>query len=314
MIDIGIKLGNDISNLIDKLKLKFKQKKQDVYEHFTSSLNVSRTRLAKVQRLLSTIKVFMPSVEGINMSKLDDIKSKLMKLPKGNIQKYKDIPKKKLVTMQFEEHEKLTPETVNDYIKALNAIIRFAYERDYIPKPYQVKKLSNTSSARDQRQELSTADVKKLINSAKTDKLRSAYMILYLSGMRPSEAYKCKVTTVDGITCFDLRDRSIELKTANSRRLIPVHPDITDPARMLEDLRSMSSQYIGRQLQTVVDGVLYGLRHSFANGLNKAGVSMDVIAELMGHSHHGMTAGRYVKGYPADILYDAVKRLPSVRG
>ena len=312
MIDIGIKMDNDVSKLVGDLNIRREQKRQDIYEHYIGSLSTSPGRLAKIQRLLGTIKVFMPSVEGIDMTRLDEVKSKLMRLPKGNIQKYKNIPKKKLVTMEFEEHEKLTTETINDYIKTLNALLRFAYERDYIPKPYQVKTLTGTTVAREQRQELSITDVRKLINSSRTDKLRSAYMILFYSGMRPSEAYKCKVTTVDGVRCFDLTDRTLELKTAHSHRLIPVHPDINEPERMLEDLRSMSSQYLGRQLQSMVDGVLYGLRHSFANELNRAGVEMDTITELMGHAHQGMTAGRYVKGYPVDVLHRAVKSLPSV--
>lgn len=76
----------------------------------------------------------------------------------------------------------------------------------------------------------------------------------------------------------------------------------------MEDYKTMSSQYINRQFK-VSKGTLYSLRHSFATILASKGVEPHIISELLGHSHGGMTLLRYVKGFPVQMLKDAVDTL-----
>jgi len=311
MLKVSLKLSRDISTIIHDLELNDRPetKAVDVYDMYLRSLDVSELRLSKVKRLISVIKVLLPSLSDVDMTKLDRVRSSLLKLPKGNIAKYKGVSPLKLVKMDIPSEERLTNETVNDYIKTLNSILQFAYERDVIGKQYKVKTLSATSAAREQREALDKDTVTGLLNGARSVQLSSAYKILYLSGMRPSEAYKCKVTTVDGVKCFDLTDRSIPLKTKSSHRLIPVHSSITDPDKMLSDLRSFKIQNLGRQFKKDTGGgSLYSLRHSFATHLAD-GVEPHIISELLGHAHQGMTLSRYVKGFDVKILQDAVEVL-----
>ena len=114
---------------------------------------------------------------------------------------------------------------------------------------------------------------------------------------------------MEGVQCFDLRDKTLQLKSRASHRLIPVHHSIEEPEQLLESFGSMSSQYMNRQFD-VPEGTLYSLRHSFATELAGNDTEPYIISELLGHSHQGMTLGRYVKGFPVKVLKEAVDKLP----
>ena len=73
----------------------------------------------------------------------------------------------------------------------------------------------------------------------------------------------------------------------------------------------MNSQYIGRQFK-VSEGTLYRLRHSFATHLAAKGIEPYIISELLGHTHKGMTMGRYVKGFPVELLSEAINKLEPI--
>lgn len=311
MIDIGLKLNHDVSELIKELNFK-PIVKINIYEQFIKHQDVSDNRKAKIERILSVLKVLLPNdLSTINMIILDTINQQLTKLPKRNIQKYRVKPIEELLKMKVPEAERLTIETINDYLKILNSFLKFAYERDAVDKPYTVNMSKKTTNNRDERLALPVDTIRQAINGAKRRELSSSFTLLYLSGLRPSEAFKCTVTTVAGIRCFDLTDRALQLKTKSSYRLIPVHHSIDDPEQMLEDYRSMSSQYISRQFK-VEEGTLYSLRHSFATQLASKGVDPHIISELLGHTHNGMTLGRYVKGFPIKLLSESINKVDAV--
>ena len=308
MIDIGLKLNQDVRELIKELNFK-PIDKINIYEQFIKHKDVSNNRKAKIERILSVLKVLLPNdLSTINMTTLDTIKQQLAILPKRNIQKYRVKPIEELLKMKVPKAERLTTETINDHLKILNSILKFAYERDMISKQYSVNMFKQPSGTRDERISLPVDTILKAVDDARTAKLASCFTLLYLTGMRSSEVYKCKVAVVDGIKCFDLRDKNISLKTNSSHRLVPVHSSINEPEQMLEDYRSMSSQYISRQFK-VMEGTLYSLRHSFATHMAAKGVEPYIISELLGHSHGGMTLGRYVKGFDVKILKNAIDKL-----
>ncbi len=311
MIDVGLKLNKDVTELINELNIQ-PITKIDIYKNYLKNQNVSENRLTKIKRLLLVIKILLPSdISKINMTVLDDVKNKLTQLPKRNIQKYRELKIQELVKMDIPIQDRLSTESINDHLKILNSLIKFGHERDMIARQYAVSMIKNVTMARDERTALSIDVIKNLIGNPATKELASAYTLLYLSGMRLSESFKCTISVVDGIKCFDLTNRAIQLKTKSSYRLVPIHHSIENPELILEDLRSMRKEYIGRLCKKTLgtNGTLYSLRHSFATHMAAKGVEPYIISELLGHSHSGMTLGRYVKGFDVKILKNAIDKL-----
>ncbi len=241
---------------------------------------------------------------------IDNITSVLRGLPKRNIQKYKKLSIEEVIKINVPQKDKLAPRGINAYLKTLKSFLNFCYKRNYIEKQFDIALVKSNIDSRSERTALSIDAVKNLIASAKTVELQSAYTLLYLTGMRVSEAYKCKLTVVDGVKCFDLRDTSVKLKTKNSYRLIPVHGSISNVEMMLNHLKSLHLEYIGKQCSSSLDdGTLYSLRHSFATHLASHAVEPHFISELMGHKHETMTLSRYIKVFPVETLKNAIDTL-----
>ncbi len=259
---------------------------------------------------MDLLSVLLPeNVSKLTQESIDKIISIIKKLPKRNIQKYKQLLVKELIKMDIPSKDKLATRGINAYIKTLKSFLNFCYKRNYIEKQFDVALSKTKVGSREERQALKIGTIKDLIQNSKTDTLSSAYTLLYLTGMRLSEVYKCKVSVIDGIKCFDLTDTSIKLKTKSSYRLIPVHKSIIEPEKILENIRSINPDYIIKDCTRRLDtGTLYSLRHSFATHLAEH-IEPHIISELMGHKHDTMTLSRYVKGFPIEKLKSAINTL-----
>ena len=308
MINVGLKLGEDISNLVDGLKLSTSVK-IDSYKLYLQSQNISEDRMQIIERQLAVSRLLLPTdLSKINIDILDVLRSKIIKLPRRTLANYRGVDVRKLTAMDIPVKDRLSPKVVNSHLKVLNSFLKYLHERDAVGKLYRVILLKSDISARDERVALNRDTVLKAIEGARTAELASSYALLYLTGFRPSEVLQCKITTVDGIKCFDLTDRSIKLKNKSSYRLVPVHHSITNPEKMLEDYKSTGIRIIARKFKEST-GTLYSLRHSFATELAAKGIEPHIISELLGHTHQGMTMSRYVKSLPVSMLREAIDTL-----
>ena len=149
------------------------------------------------------------------------------------------FPLEDIIGLDVPEEDKLAVRGVNAYLKTFRSFLVFCHQRGYISVPLDVTLAKKKGTARDEQVSLDKQEVATLEHVV-TDKVASAYRLLYLSGMRPSEAYKCSITTIDGVKCFDLTDKSVPLKNANSYRLIPIHDSLKEPEKLLVSLRTMS--------------------------------------------------------------------------
>lgn len=306
---IMVKLGLEP----DIKKLKLKNQEESPLNMF---LKVSRSYEAdKTTRMhLSVLEELLPKdISTIKQNTIDEIISMIKDLPKRNIQKYKNYTITELIRLKTPHDDKLSARGINAYLKTLKSYLSFCYKRNYIEKPFDIKMVKQTTTTRKERLALDIDTVKMLVNTAKSMELKSAYNLLFLTGMRPSEAFKCKLTMVDDVLCFDLTDPNEKLKTQNSYRLIPVHHSISQPEQLLENLQSLSTDYLGKQCSSSLkEGTLYSLRHTFATQLASKSIEPHIISELLGHKHNGMTLNRYVKGFPIQTLKEAVDTLPSL--
>ncbi|KYJ87537.1 hypothetical protein AS592_10550 [Sulfurovum riftiae] len=296
--DIG-KLGIDQEKSVSEIKS---------YLTVTERSDDAQKTVTMHMELLS---ILLPEdLSGLTQETLDKSITILKKLPKRNIQKYKRFPIKELINMDIPKKDKLAPRGVNAYLKTLKSFLNFCYKRNYIEKQFDIPLIKSEIASRAERTALNINTIIKLINGAKTSELKSAYTLLYLTGMRLSEVFKCKVSMIDGVKCFDLTDTTIKLKTKNSYRLIPVHRSITEPEDLLTNIRSLHPEYIAKQCsKTLKSGTLYSLRHSFATDLASCGVAPHLISELMGHKQETMTLSRYIKGFPIEKLKQAIDTL-----
>lgn len=251
-----------------------------------------------------------------------DFQSFLNELPKRNIQRYRDMDFKVLVSgidkasIIIHTDDLLATRTKNKYMKWLKAIFSFAEVRDLIVK--NVTKsivLKNTTKQREEREAFSTDEIQTLFEGIQNDELTYLFQILLLTGMRRSELYKCDVDAYNGVVCFDLTTVSQELKTASSYRIIPVHSSLLERINEFKIIRqSYTAHYLSKYFSRVIKSTLtssqnkslYSLRHTFATELISQGVTPEIVSELMGHAHSTMTMSRYVKGYPIKTLREAI--------
>ena len=77
----------------------------------------------------------------------------------------------------------------------------------------------------------------------------------------------------------------------------------------MEHLSRQVKRLINENLTDIEKKTSYSLRHTFASELIKRDVSSDIVSELLGHKHLGMTLSRYAKGFSVQQLYDAIIKL-----
>ena len=295
---------------INKLGLQTTKTEISAYESYLALERSEASQKVTSMHMFILCKFLPAEITTVTYSDIDKVTTSLKQLPKRNIQKYKKIPVKHFIKMEIPTKDKLSVRGVNAYLKTLKSFLSFCHKRNYLSTLYEVKLQKSTVCIRDERKSLSTDTILTLINSAKTTELQLAYQLLYLTGMRLSEAYKCKISEVDGVKCFDLRDRENQLKTQSSYRLIPVHKSIDEPERLLQALSQIKYDFIIKRCsKDLVDGTLYSLRHSFATHLASNDVEPHIISELMGHAHKTMPLSRYVKGFPIRVLKAAIDKL-----
>ena len=288
----------------------------DLSSSYFKTLSVTKGKMSSYTTMIKTI---IAISDEISYKSLDGIRDKLQRLPKRNIQRYRMMPLTEVISEKtlktVATKDKLTPKSINEYLKILNSILTFGYDRGVLSQHHKIKLLSINHQARTERSALTHSEIQGLLKDSRSPELALSYQLLYLSGMRLSEAYKCKLTTVNSIMCFDLRHTTETLKNSNSYRLIPVHSAVQDPENSLKAITSLKPSYLSRKASEMLGGgkkTLYSLRHSFATALASKGVQVGIVSELMGHSHKSITLNRYTKGYPVDILHTEINKLDAV--
>lgn len=155
------------------------------------------------------------------------------------------------------------------------------------------------------------------------------------SGMRLEEICQLEVEDiceVGGIQVFDInRNGGKRLKTNNSRRIVPMHPELVTLGLLdyVADLRLKGSSRLFPELKRGRDGYsqavsrwynrfrktlnidrqFHSLRHTVATKLREADVTMDLIADIIGHSRSDLETGRYAKEASVQRKHEALCKL-----
>jgi integrase len=321
-----IKLQQEVQNPPKEVKSKWKQVSEDYINSKVDSVSSDEIRDRKYfystvapSLFKHIIKDSNPDVSKISYQDLLECKNIIMKLPKRNIQKYRDMTITSIITTigTISSDDIISNKTVNKYIKWLRAIFHFSLVMGYINVNLASSiTILKTAHTRHQREPLSNDEFHSIL-SVVSDNKGYLLRVLRLTGMRLSELYKCKITKIDDVLCFSLLDVNIKLKTNSSYRLIPIHSSLLDEIDNYSNcLQSVKSETLARNTTDIIKSnnfkdkhkkSLYSLRHSITTELIQRKADSNIVSELLGHSHSSMTLSRYSKGYSVAQLKEVIE-------
>lgn len=237
--------------------------------------------------------------------------------------------------------------TNKDYLASCRQFFKWCKQMNYISEnPFQeivVQEQAKKKSQDEERERWSVKDLMKLFSSAtyqaKPEEFKWVTNIMLYHGLRPAEACQLRVADIcnkDGIECFVVSEdgEGQHIKTASSLRYIPIHPLLIEkgfldyvtnrkaarciqlfnykPDGKWQDWSKRYCQQFGR-LQTAI-GMLakarptaYGFRHTFIDELKQKGIEESLVAQIVGHTHHSLTFGRYGKKYSMAKLSEVIE-------
>lgn len=326
-----VKLQQEALNPSQEVKSKWKQVTDDYISSKIDSVSSDEIRDRRYFYLTVAPALFKhilndcnPDVSKITYKDLLEFKNTIINLPKRNIQRYRTMSITAIINSidTISSDDVISNITVNKYIKWLRAIFNFSLVMGYVNVNLASSiNILKTAHTRHQREPLSNEELSTILSVVSYDK---AYLlrVLRLTGMRLSELYKCKITTVDNVLCFSLLDTNIKLKTNSSYRLIPIHSSLLDDINKYQlYLQSVRSETLARNTTDIIKAnnfkdkqkkSLYSLRHSIATELIQREADSNIVSELLGHSHSSMTLSRYSKGYSVTQLKDVIELLVAV--
>ena len=208
------------------------------------------------------------------------------------------------------------PQTVNREIKMIRSMVNYGIQTGLysLPNTMPTIKLSNSPIERTSLPNGTLTLIEPLVGS----KAFLLLQVIYYSGMRNSEVSKCTIKEVDGVMCFSLSN-TLKLKTKQSARLIPMHPNLLPH---IEDISTFTltsvqtlARHINKALSTLYESskgmyTLYSARHSFSTNLIRLSIPPHIVSELLGHSKGTiMTLNTYYSGASIKELQRVVNLL-----
>ena len=255
-----------------------------------------------------------PITADITPTHLNKIAMIIERLPSRNHVNLKRINTYELISKtmsgEYDNAKKLNIDTVNKMIKRIRSLALFGFRTGLFTMTTAIATVKHQYSAREQRKALTYEEIDIIYNATCNEELKNFINLLRYTGMRIGELGKYKVNIIDGIECFDLRYAEA-LKTMSSFRVVPKHPklNIVKFTYTLEHMSRQVKHLIDEHLEDSDKKTTYSFRHTFASELITRGVRTDIVSELLGHKHVGMTLSRYAKGFSIEQLNEAICKL-----
>ncbi|MFW3338155.1 tyrosine-type recombinase/integrase [Aliarcobacter butzleri] len=297
-----------------------------LYDKWYKKQNVSEHQYKLVARRLGTAINYFGESKLVRELTTDDIEEYIdflttfpnpLKIP------YKTMSFKEILKLtNVPQQDFISSSTVIKYIKAFRQLENFLVDDGRIDRKISKRAKLPTPSTVNVNP-FNEADLKILYKEF--DALGDLGLIYYTfayTGMRTSEFWKCRIGCKDKIYYFDLSYKGVELKTASSRRKVPIHSKLIDKG-ILNSFKHLQSIYkqstVSNTFNTKVinsikdkkNKVMYGFRHTVATNLKRADVDIDKISEILGHCYENtsMTKTVYTNGYTLKQLKEAIECL-----
>ena len=264
------------------------------------------------------------NIEDITLETVEEFREFLLIMPNTNKKEYRPLSFKQITELCDVPKENLiTVSTQIKYLKIIKQFFTYMLKANLIKyNPCLLLNMPNNTISN--REPFDTTDMQKLFNLFnELDDRKYIYYTLAYTGMRPSELWKCKISISDkNIVYFDLTDKSLELKTQSSHRVIPLHKKLLE-FKIDERLSSLQycftqagiSQYFNKTIKPAITSdpnkIMYSFRHTVATELKRSEIHMDKVSELLGHSYNNstMTKEVYAQGYTMEQLQEAINNL-----
>jgi len=288
-----------------------------------------------------------PPVHTVNHQRMRTFKEGLLKLP-ANLSSRKYAGKTVAEVLKTDSDKKMAVSTVNKYLGFAIGVFNYAVRNNHIPsnpaQGLQITKKKRKRGASDRRAVFTVEDLEKLFQSKEYTQDDFSYphqfwvpLLGLFTGARLEELcqlYIEDVQLIDGIWVLDINEKSPDkkLKTADSKRQIPIHPFLVEelqfPAfvekvkrqdydRVWPELKKINhrySHYVSRWFTayrkscgvTEERKAFHSFRHTFSNYLKQNDFERSMCKQLVGHTDSDMTFGVYGKKYGVQKLYSDV--------
>ena len=280
-----------------------------------------------------------------------DVKAVLLKLPKNRnkIAATRGLPAREAVKVVGPNSISMI--TVNGYLSDYQAFSTWAVNNGFAEKNmFEGMRVRQASGkAKDtERAAFSTEELKllyrELVESprglVRKESHKWGTLIALFSGARLNEVSQLQlndIKQVDDIWCFDINDdESKSLKTAASKRVVPIHDKLLQlglleyveslrqqgKVRLFPDFSYCAQNGYGRTLGRWFNErflpkvglkkkalVFHSLRHSMITELARNDVPEPIVKTIVGHERSGVTQQTYFKsGYTIKQLHEAVNK------
>jgi integrase len=243
---------------------------------------------------------------------------------------------------------KLHVTTINKHLATYSSLFRWAVNNSYLANNYfhgisirqgRKKEASREAFTQDQLQTI-LYNLTHNHSLVRKDVHKWGALIALFTGARLNEVAQLKVEDVKqvgDIWCFDINDNGEKtLKTAASRRTVPVHPKLIELGlldyrsrvetlgheRLLYKLTYHPANGYGRNLGRWFNDrflkelnmkdeklVFHSLRHAMVTALLQAGVEEPLVKAIVGHTQSGVTLQTYFeRGFKIEQLRDVIMK------
>lgn len=273
--------------------------------------------------------------------------AQMLQLPKNMTKIFPGLTPRQILEVAASQPElpRLQPRSINKNYQYIRSLFLWAADHDHLTQnPATVLRDVNEGRAQDARKALDDDDVAKFIRYA-TQQATEPYelwipRIMAFTGCRMGEAARLErrdIRQVDGLWVFDINSDHPEkqVKTANSLRLIPVHPRLIelglldfvsssaegflfprrirytdDPKRSPVDLLSKQlSRWLRKAGVEDKKKQVQSFRETMATKLKDLGTPEYQIAEILGHENSNISTGRYGKHTKLSTLNEALAKV-----
>lgn len=315
--EIAPKQNEQSQNIKDMLELYLKwYQKTDIQ---SGQYKIVKNRLELAVNYFGASK----SIAELSTEDIEEYIDFLTQYPQTQKMPYCRMSYEQIVSLEtVPKEDLLSTTTVIKYIKAFRQMENYLFDDGKLNR--KISKRANLPTVTSvETTRFTSSDVINLFNIFDTlDDKKYIYYTYALTGMRTSEFWKCKIATEEGIYFFDLSYDGVELKTKSSKRKIPIHSKllnmgIVDRLNHIQNTftQNQASQYFNgilvNELEEPKGKVLYGFRHTVATYLKRAGVDIDKISEILGHSYKNSTITKtvYASGYSLQQLREVIEML-----